>query len=803
MLRGLLSFWIGLSLVISACGANRTISALGSDSQVWSYNDLRSLDPAEAIQPSVDLIAAYTQLDGTELRLRLDLLDLTEIPDQDLYIALDFSPGGSKELPIQTTTDLAWDTLLVVPAQSPLQALAPGTVAGQFGQRPHTGLRVQRDSSLDTITISLNRAAIRAEPDTLQNFPDLRIEVISTLSGSPFPTDRLESFSVTAPPPSPARTLLVFWNSLPVYTPLQALRRWDGAHTGPLGGRHGLYNLLRTTRNAGAPVFLLDLNQPAMLSALDALDGTGLVLEMATTDLLGLPTALPGFPDGIEIPALLQPPAWAQARVMRENTQITHDFGLQSTPFVFFPSGFKALHDLSVGDMPTQRHIAFLPAESDSTSAQAADTLELAWPIKWKDWLVLPVPGYRVESESTTTEQATLDGPSLAVRRALAAAAQAVSTGQAAQSPLLFLGGDLPASDWGNPEAARVTLKYIQNHPWIKLLGPSDLKSMPSAGEMAANLTPPEATAGPGDQILLEGLRYAPANSLGTAAWQAYQAAFTPVYPLAPALPALRAIYARQIGMLLEGARWAENPHPISSCDLDPDQDGQPECILSSEHVFAAFELDHGGYLAYLFALVESDEAHQIIAPSGLLSSGTSPADTWDLSLGIFADPQTLPGAFWETDSPANEPAKAQLGSSFIRLSARLSSSGNSLVKTFRLLPNGIEARITGLGKGVNYHTSLPITLDPWLRLQPGWVDRYTSQLDGQSWHWGSQPGQLVEIQTDSAISLSTSTDHLQLLGAPENPNREVPAGFRLPFPLAEIILNTNDDFSATIRLVK
>ena len=799
MLRRLLSLWFATALVISACGTKDTIPALVPAVPDWSSNDLRYLDPAEAFQPSVDLIAAYTRLDGNELDIRLDLLDLAEIPDQDLYIALDYFPGGTTELPFQAKTSLAWDTLLVVSAHRGLQAVSPDTAAGQFRQRPHSGLRVQRNPSLDTITVSLNQAAIWSIPATLQNMPDLRIEVISTLAGSSVLADRLGPFNLTTPPPSPARTLLAFWNSLPAYTPLQALRRWDGAHTGPLGGRHGLYNLLRTARNTGTPVFLLDLNQPAMLSALDTLDGTGLVREMANEGLLGLPAVLPGFPDDPNLPALLQPSAWALERMLQQSSQITHDFGIESNLFIFIPSGLRTLNDLSAIDKANSGRIAFLTIEGESPSGEATDALIPVWPAKWEHWLVLPVPGHDTENGSSATEQATLDGPSLAVRRVLIATAHAVADVPVNQASLLILGGDLPVSDWGIPEAARATLNYMQKHPWVQFLGPADLKRLSPARELDQNSIATPAMPGTEDRILLEGLRLAPANSLGAAAWEAYQAAFTPTYPIAQDLPALRAIYAHQVGILLEGARWAESPRRIASCDLDPDGDGRPECILASAHVFAAFELDSGGYLAYLFVVDGAGEAHQIIAPSGLLSNGTSPADTWNLNQGVMADPQTLPGAFWDVDSPVTQPAQAELDSDSIRLSI----SGKGLVKTFHLLPDGIQASFTGLSKGDNYRTSLSIALDPWLRFQPGWVDRYTSQMDGGSWTWGSQAGPRIEIQTNAAISPTTFIDELQLLEAPEDPNRELPAGFRLPFPLAEVTLNAKDDFSASIRLVK
>ena len=47
---------------------------------------------------------------------------------------------------------------------------------------------------------------------------------------------------------------MVFWNTLPSATPAQTLRRWDGAHTGPMGGKHGLSVLLQAAASQGVPL---------------------------------------------------------------------------------------------------------------------------------------------------------------------------------------------------------------------------------------------------------------------------------------------------------------------------------------------------------------------------------------------------------------------------------------------------------------------------------------------------------------------------------------------------------------------
>ncbi len=117
----------------------------------------------------------------------------------------------------------------------------------------------------------------------------MKLQVFLTPPGSHNIADQLDPIDLGMTPPAPARYLLAFWNTFPAYTPLTALRRWDGAHTGPLGGRHGLWNLLRTARSAASPLILLDMNYPAALSALEFAGELELIKELQAERLLNSP----------------------------------------------------------------------------------------------------------------------------------------------------------------------------------------------------------------------------------------------------------------------------------------------------------------------------------------------------------------------------------------------------------------------------------------------------------------------------------------------------------------------------------
>jgi hypothetical protein len=795
-LRCVMISLLGCSMLATACTPHRSLSPPPASNFGWSYRDLRALDAADAPQPSQDVLAAYVRTDEDELHIRLDLLDLPELPDFDLYLALDADPGGSRALPIDAYASLAWDILLAIPARGSLQVLRD-MFSGEIAPLPKTGLRVQRDPRQDTMTISLDKAALGKGFLDSQAIPGMGVEIFVTPAGSKSLTDHLAPFYLNAPPPLPARALLVFWNAFPAYTPLQALRRWDGAHTGPFGGRHGLGNLLRAAQSSASPLFLLDLNQPVGLSTLDAVGGLEIAQSMAADGLLGLPSALPGFPSGAETPGILRPPAWARQRAAEENLRSEADFGLSSSPYFFSPAGLAGLPSLTSAFPIRSKGIAFIPQDESQLKGDFVESLAPIRAEYWNGWMVLPVPAYGLAN--LQPEQAAVDGPTLLVRRALIEAALASQRGTGSGNPILVLGGDLPASAWGNPQIARAAFRYLQNHPWIHLLTPGDLALEQPTLELNTDLASSGTDLNGAEATLLEALRSAPDNAPGAAAWQAYRAAFAPVSPSSSGLMALRATYARQIGSLLEAAHWAAAPHDEASCDHDPDLDGQPECILTSQSVFAEFELDQGGYLAYLMVLDEAGEVHQLIAPSALLISGTSPADTWNLISPALADPQALPGAFLEMDPPIQARAQVEMQTDGLHMVL----PGNSLVKTFHLLPNGLNVEVTGVAPGEGYHASVALTFDPWLRYLPGWSQHFISYLSGQRWVWGDPTGSSIEIQTDATIRPAASTDHPERLVLPENPNQDAPAGYRLPFPLAEGRLAAEKDFSTTIRLVR
>ncbi len=241
-------------LLLAALALGWWIGSAVPASDPWTIDDLRAFDPVDAQKPAADLTAIYTRASGIDCQIRLDVLDL---PIEARYL-LEIELGERKIR---------------------LSNLTPPP--------PDAGL--DYDPVSDTLTVTLKTCAPRpATPLTVrfQSAPDAAPDLLGPLA-------------FDAPPPSERISIqFVFYNTfLPAATPAQALRRWDGAHTGPLGGRHGLHNLLNAAEKYQIPLSLLDLKIPATLSALDYLGGMEQIRRMEQAGLLHLPAVLYGDAD--------------------------------------------------------------------------------------------------------------------------------------------------------------------------------------------------------------------------------------------------------------------------------------------------------------------------------------------------------------------------------------------------------------------------------------------------------------------------------------------------------------------------
>ncbi len=202
----------------------------------------------------------------------------------------------------------------------------------------------------------------------------------------------------------------------------------------------------------------------------------------------------------------------------------TAGFGLPASQFVYAPSSDPSVLSAALSGYQAR----FLPLADGTHLANSGGRR------------LIPLP-------PADAIQATADGPSLDVRRALVTAAISPDP-----TDLVVLGGSLPHSTWGDSDMAYPTFEWIAAHPWIQPLGGQDLLTFPAQKQPVVSSPAPDVPP------WLEELQSAPQNSITQSAWQTYLT-LTAV-TADTQLQALRQDYLGQVGELLAAAKWAENP---------------------------------------------------------------------------------------------------------------------------------------------------------------------------------------------------------------------------------------------------
>ena len=191
----------------------------------WAAS-LRALDPADAVTPANDITAVYLRQKEDILQIRVDVLDFKNLNDLSIDIRIEDDSTPQSEL-----------FNIHVPSKT-------------------ESTRISLDPLLATIIIEIPTSEIFSRP---------RID-IST------PEDKITGLKLDGSVPTGSTPLLLtFYDTFAGRFPAEALRSWDGAHTGPRGERHGLKHLLDAVKEHQIPIALLDLKEPESLSALDAM----------------------------------------------------------------------------------------------------------------------------------------------------------------------------------------------------------------------------------------------------------------------------------------------------------------------------------------------------------------------------------------------------------------------------------------------------------------------------------------------------------------------------------------------------
>jgi hypothetical protein len=602
--------------------------------------------------------------------------------------------------------------------------------------------------------------------------------------------EALAVFPSTGSPPPPLPVLAAFWNTYPAYTPALALRRWDGAHTGPFGGRHGLYNLLRTAQAARFPLVLLDLKAPPALAALQYAGKLSDLQPGARQGLFILPEFFPTFaaphdPQG----------DWLLGRLAAQNRRLDQLYELPTSALVYSPAGVLPQTPGARLVFSLQSRTGAEPPEITTIQPQQRGA---------QRWLEIP-------QQITLVEQALPEGPSLALRTALANAALEQQQSQA----LLVFGGELPASAWGDPQSARATFKYLNSRPWIQALDAHHLLTLSPAPANELNAKPKQPPSPYGPALspeehthLLRALRQAPVNALGEAAWQAYLALYTPVFPSEAEIPALRAEYVSQVWSLLAAAEWAANPSGHAECLALPTPSKQAVCILADERLYAEFDLASGAlvFLFYRHSPLPGAalQVHQFIGPSSQVISGLTSASAWKNGAGLISDPGVTVGAFGDVWGPyqADFPDRRSLV---------LTAEGATLRKTFTLdhnLPtwSGLQAHYEFDASLAPLPVRLSLLPDSWRRLERDPDSQVVDSLTRQGLRQWTLNGLVFEVEFPATWQPPAWSGFWETpfawFEAPEDPNRDLPGGHFLPFGLSVIDLSIQEPFTIILKII-
>jgi hypothetical protein len=740
-ISSLLLSTLALSLLAGAPGdLNPVIVPAEASVSIWDAASLRSLDPADAPTPDTDLLAVYLRSDAQSLELRFDFLDLVTAPGASLWVAIG-SPEASTQpsgVLFDRESPLYFQRLLCIQANG--EAMLYDSSLNAI---PGFSAQVTIDPGLDTVVVQVDPAMVPIDD------PQTTFQVfVASSEQEEAPLDRVPAFTRSSPPPASAANLvLAFRDALPAPTPALALRRWDGAHTGPYGQRHGLRHLLEAAAGNEVPIVLLDLKTPTSLSALDYLGQAGEVQAMRDQGLLGLAEPAYGYPP-------------LAAAALDDDRDAGLSFGFPSSTSAYLPAPAA---------IPARYRLVFAPITDKSHV------------LRWQRTRYVPVQTPLLSNLSGTgaaAEPLDRGGLTLAARRALINAAT-----NADPWDLLVLGGSLPESAWADKSVANNAFQYLRHHPWIHVLSLDELASFPAqlqspvwdvscqatlclpAGEAAALASSARNTQfSTWDQDLATTALRLSALSDNSLARLARQTFFQLSQPASsPELAALRQNYIHRVDLLAGAALWAEHPGEVQACDGT----GPTElCVLASTSQYTVYS-PYGARLLAAFSMTSSGPI-QWLAPRSQYSVGLGDSSDWDLSQAELADPEEIPGAF-AGSGQTFQPYRYEFSPGTLSFAG----SSNHIVKTYRLLPDGLSVSID---TPTEFETRLPLT---------GWPSFLSNASVPSTSPWSLDHPLPLQVEiSGGSLTWESYRDSFSLMGNGEDPDFGYPPGHFLPFPL-------------------
>lgn len=441
----------------------------------WGEADLRGFDPwGDAGGDQQDMVAVYFRQENSLLRFRVDLLDLRAEQPPDLYLALDFANGGINTLEPggKEASEISWDTLVKV---------SGGATAQMAGTdfRPMAGAiaGVKSDSVLDYVTLDIHQSAMSSAPGG-----PFRFQVLAVASGATEVLDRTEPVSSDASLQGRARLTIWFGNILGPGTPAGVASWYDRQETDrdgkvkPYGWRYLLDGAekywLPVTLEVKQTQYLAWTEELGLYARLRACYGAGLCDVPADT--LAYGHFMPWQPQDVN------------ARAIALSQQFYQQLALPRSP-IFNPyEGQVTVRDLqTIKDAGYEWVAAGAEQEyyrwfggSMEEAVRAAGKLHRAngiglifqrypWTFTWDPrWGSDPYANWNEQDLWRGTD----GGLHLWFRRNLVDMAQDTD-----QESFVNLGTDINVTPWGFQEVVEANLRWLAEHPWIKVMKVSDL----------------------------------------------------------------------------------------------------------------------------------------------------------------------------------------------------------------------------------------------------------------------------------------------------------------------------------------
>jgi hypothetical protein len=683
-------------------------------SVTWHQGYLRAIDPVDSSTFNTDILAVFSQWQKDIFYLRLDFLNSFISGDNITVILWDNSASRNLAYEAKRVLQFSFAT-----SDSYIEILYA------YDQETSVSLFEKNSDWLSFKIAGLN-------PETIYN-ASVQLSEKSTV------VDHIDQINLRSVA-QPANVFLTFYNTLPAGTPAQALRRWDGAHTGPIGSRHGLRYLLENADEFSIPVTIVDLKQSQSLYALSMLGQTGYIHDLVEEQLLFLPDVASGNTD-------------TQALTLLESKKEGLHYGIPTSNAVY-----GALSKTFTG-----YDTYFFGSRNDQSVIYATIAYRM-----------IPVP-FLDQNEIITGDGLT----------ASAIALLAEIGNSENSSDLMIMGGDFPKTLWGDPAAVNKAFEYISSHPWIKPLSLSDLETYPSLPisfytEKCLNLlciADDYSESVNNQQEIWQNDVYAqllklPPNSITTAAWETFSILTSPTDNAS--LVTLRSQYKGTLDALLIAANWAANPHPMQTCN---ESGTQTLCFFANKNILAILSSINGKILM-LFSNFDG-RVTQWIAPYSQKLIGLSDSTMWNFSAGTSSDPSLVEGAFIETTDP-----EIIYRADWVDDQIIFTSPDGEKKKTYMLKDDRL---VFTLQANTSSSYSIPVF---------GIINQNDGNIIITEDTVSDAPSNLVISFDNSIIKFNSFVDSHDLLKESENPSLAYPAGHYLPVPFSLINLDNDGSFS-------